>query len=37
MLDRIRATLWHYGEAMELNGYDAQALWLYAWSFWFPW
>jgi len=37
MLDALRATLWHYGNTLELNGLDSAALWLYAWAAWFPW
>jgi hypothetical protein len=37
MLDMSRAALWHYGRALELNGYNSLALWFYARAYWLPW
>jgi len=36
-LDGVRLALWRHGRALELKGYDAEALWFYAWASWFPW
>jgi len=38
MSDNIRAIIWSYAEQLEMiDDRDAQALWLYALSAWFPW
>jgi len=37
MLDQVRASIWRHARALELNGYYAECLWLYALAAWLPW